>query len=70
MHETPVHSWIRKIPWRMDRLHSLVFVGFLVARNANSACNVGNRIQSLGWEDPLPEVPAGYVTMGSQRART
>ena len=27
MQVTPVHSWVRKIPWRMDRLPSPVFLG-------------------------------------------
>ena len=28
MQETPVDSWVRKIPWRRDRLPTPVFLGF------------------------------------------
>ena len=45
-------SWIRKIPWRRDRLPTPVFLGFTGGSDGKeSSCNVGD----LGWEDPLEE---------------
>ena len=37
------YSWVRKIPWRMDRLPTPVFLGFPGGSDGKeSACNVGN----------------------------
>ena len=36
-------SWVRKIPWRRDRLPTPVFLGFLGGLECKeSACNVGD----------------------------
>ena len=36
-------SWVRKIPWRRDRLPTPVFLGFLCgSAGKESACNVGD----------------------------
>ena len=36
-------SWVRKIPWRMDRLPTPVFFGFLCgSAGKESACNTGD----------------------------
>ena len=41
--ETWFDSWVRKIPWRRDRLSIPVFLGFLGGSvGKESACNVGN----------------------------
>ncbi|CAI9156472.1 unnamed protein product [Rangifer tarandus platyrhynchus] len=37
------NSWVRKIPWRRDRLPTLVFLGFPGnSDNKQSACNTGD----------------------------
>ena len=42
-------SWVRKIPWRRDRLPPPVFFGFPCgSANKESACNVGNLGSILG----------------------
>ena len=38
------------------------FWASLVAKNVESACNAGDWVRSLGWEDPLEE---GIVTHSS-----
>ena len=41
--ETQVHSWVRKILWRRDRLPTPVFLGFPESSaGKESACNVGD----------------------------
>ena len=46
-------SWVRKIPWRRERLPTPVFLGFPCgSADKESACNVGDLGRSLGWEDP------------------
>ena len=41
--ETQFHSWVRKIPWRRDRLFTLACLGFpYVSAGKESACNVGD----------------------------
>ena len=43
MQETPVRSWVGKIPWRRDRLPTPVFMGFPGGSDGKeSACNAGN----------------------------
>ena len=43
MQETWFHSWVRKIPWRRDRLPTPVFLGFPGASDGKeSTCNVGD----------------------------
>ena len=50
MQKTPVDSWVRKIPWRRDRLPIPVFWGFHGASDGKeSACNVGDL-------DSIPEL--------------
>ena len=47
---TGLDSWVRKIPWRRDRLPSPVFFGFPCgSAGKESACNAGE----LGWIPPL-----------------
>ena len=42
MQETRMDSWVRKIPWRRDRLPSPVFLGFPGgSAGKESACNAG-----------------------------
>ena len=43
MPETPVDSWVGKIPWRRDRLPTPVFLGFSGgSAGKESTCNVGD----------------------------
>ena len=43
MQETWFDSWVRKIPWRRDRLSTTVFMGFPGDSDSKeSTCNVGN----------------------------
>ena len=62
MQETRMDSWVRKIPWRRDRLPSPVFLGFPGgSAGKESDCNAGD----LGWEDPLEK---GMATHSSALA--
>ena len=37
------NSWVEKIPWRRDRIHTPVFLGFPGGSDSKeSACNVGD----------------------------
>ena len=41
------------MPWRRDRLPTLVFLGFPGDSDGKeSTCNAGDWVQFLGWEDP------------------
>ena len=43
MQETWFDSWVRKIPWKRDRLPTAVFLGFPGGSDGKeSACNVGD----------------------------
>ena len=45
-------SWVRKLPWRRDRLPTPVFLGFPGGSDGKEPiCNAA----ALGWEDPLEE---------------
>ena len=47
-------SWVRKMPWRRDKLLTPIFLGYPQGSvGRESACNVENWVRSLGWEDPL-----------------
>jgi len=49
-------SWVRKFPWRRDRLPTPVFLGSLVAQIVkNSLAMRETWVPSLGWEGPLEE---------------
>ena len=52
--ETPGDSWVRKIPWRRDRLPIPVF---LAVSGGQLVMNLPTMqetwVRSLGWEDPL-----------------
>ena len=48
------NSWVRKIPWRRDRLPTPVFLGFLAGSDGiESTCSVRDLGRSLGSEDSL-----------------
>ena len=52
----PFNSWIKKIPWRRDRLPTPVFLGFPGgSEGKESACNAGD----LGWIPGLGRSPGG-----------
>ena len=43
MLETLVDSWVKKFPWKRDRLPSPVFLGFLCgSADKESVCNAGD----------------------------
>ena len=69
-----VDSWVRKIPWRRDRLPTPVFLEFplwiLYADGKESTCSVGDiRVwdRSLDWEDPLEEGMATHSSIFAWR---
>jgi len=46
--------WVRKIPWRRDRLPTPVLLGFPVAQLVkNPSALQETWVQFLGWVDPL-----------------
>ena len=52
----PWDSWVRKIPWRRERLPTPVFLDFPGGSDGKeSTWNAGNLVRFLGWEDPLKE---------------
>ena len=64
MQVTLVRSWVRKIPWRRDRLPTSVFMGFPFGSGGKkSACNAGDLgsipglgTSPVGWHDnPLQD---------------
>ena len=62
--ETPVQFLVGKIPWRMKRLSTPVFLGFPCdSAGKESACNEETWIRSLGWEDPLENGKATHSSI-------
>ena len=55
MQETPVDSWVEKIPWRRDRIFTPVLLDFPGSDGKESACNVGD----LGLIPGLGRTPGG-----------
>ena len=54
MQETPVDSWLGKIPWRRDWLPAPVSWVSLVAQTVKTLPAMRETwVRSLGWEDPL-----------------
>ena len=54
------NSWVRKIPWRRDRLPTPVFSGFPGGSDGKeSSCNVVD----LGWEDLLEKGKATHSSI-------
>ena len=51
-----LRPWVRKIPWKKDRVPTAVFLGFPGGSDRKeSACNVGNLGSIPGLEDPVEE---------------
>ena len=64
MQETLFNSWVRKIPWRRDRLPTPVFLGFLVARLVKNLPAIQETwVRSLSWEDPLEKGKATHSSI-------
>ena len=60
MQETPVRSWVRKIPWRRDRLPTPVFLGFPCgSAGKESTCDVGD-LGSIPGLGRFPGEGKGY----------
>jgi len=69
--------WVRKIPWRRDRLATPVFLGFPCGSDGKeSTCNAEDPSPVPGWrwqttpaflpgESPWTEEPDGLQSMGS-----
>ena len=60
------YFWVRKNPWRRNRLPTPVFSGFPGGSDGKeSACNAGDLglIPGLGWEDPLEEGMATHSSI-------
>jgi len=57
-------SWVRKIPWRRDRLPTPVFLGFLSGSDSKeSACNVGDLGSILGLRRSVEEGTATHSSV-------
>ena len=62
--ETLVQFLGQDIFWRSERLPTPVFLGFPGGSDdKESACSVGDWVQSLGWEDPLEEGTATHSSI-------
>ena len=58
MQETWFHSWVRKIPWRRDRLPTPVFLGFPCGSGGKeSACNAGDLGSRPGFDPWVGKIP-------------
>ena len=58
------NSWVRKIPWRRDRLPTPVFWASLVAQLVkNLPATHETWVRSLGWEDPLEKGKATHSSI-------
>ena len=81
LNEERFDSWVRKIPWRRDRLPTPVFLGF---PGGSAGEESAFTVRDLGWEDPrqkgkatpssilawrIPATgePVGLPSMGSHR---
>jgi len=50
------NSWVRKIPWRRNRLPSPVFLGFPGGSDGKESTAMQETyVRSLGWEHSLEE---------------
>ena len=80
MQETRFDSWVRKIPWRRDRLPIPVSLGFPCGSAGKESTAMSETwVGSRGWEDPLEKgkathssilawrIPRTVKSMGSQR---
>ena len=66
-----MHSWVRKVPWRRDRLPTPVFLDFPGgSAGKKSACNVGDLGLIPGWEDPLEKEMATHSSILAWRILT
>ena len=58
------NSWAGKICWRRDRLITSVFLGFPCgSAEKESACNAGDQVWSLAWEDSLEKGKATHSSI-------
>ena len=64
MKETPVDSWVVKIPWRRDRLPTPAFLGFPCgSAGKESAYSVGDLGLIPGLEYPLGKEKATHSSI-------
>jgi len=62
-------SWVRKIPWRRDRLPTLIFLGFPGGWEDPLEEGMAAHPGGLPGESPWTEEPGGLQSTGSQRIR-
>ena len=63
MQEAWFHSWVRKVPWRRDRLPTPVLLGFPGGSDLKKLPAMQETwVWSLGWDDPLEK---GMATHGN-----
>ena len=58
-----IYSWVRKIPWRRDRVPTSVFEGFAGGSAIKLPGIPEIWVPSLGWEDPLEEGMATHSSI-------
>ena len=63
MQETPVYSWVRKIPWRRDKLLTPVFLGFPGGPAGKESAMWETWVRPLSWEDPLEKGKATHSSI-------
>ena len=65
MQETPVRSWVRKLPWRREWRYTPQYSWApLVAQTVkNLPAMQEMRVPSLSWEDPLEKVMATHSSI-------
>ena len=82
--EIQFNSCVGKFPWRRDRLHTPIFLGFPGGLDGKeSACNVGDlgckdpleegmatHSSILAWRSPWTEEPGGLQSMGGHKEST
>ena len=69
MQETRCDSWVRKIPWRRDRLPTPVFLGSLVSQLVKSLPAMPETwVLSLSWENPLEKGKATHPVFGLENS--
>ena len=62
MWETGFDPWVRKIPWRRDRLPIPVFLG----REDPLEEDMATHSSILAWRTPWTEEPGGLQSVGSE----
>ena len=67
MQEARFDSWVRKIPWRRDRLPTPVFTGFPRGSDSKEFAFNATRVQSVDWDDTLEKDMATHSSIPAWR---